>query len=88
MEPKQAIRFDHVDYKIDDTKILKDINHGFNQGEITTLVGPSGAGKTTLIRLCNGLFHRLKDEFTFMISQLMNTTPSISGKKSVWSCKA
>lgn len=33
MEPKQAIRFDHVDYKIDDTKILKDINHGFNQGK-------------------------------------------------------
>ncbi|HLR09633.1 MAG TPA: phosphate ABC transporter ATP-binding protein [Bacillota bacterium] len=50
-----AIRFDHVDYSTDGTHILKDITGYFPNGKITTLIGPSGAGKTTLFRLCNGL---------------------------------
>ncbi|WP_085993560.1 phosphate ABC transporter ATP-binding protein [Oceanobacillus senegalensis] len=35
--------------------IIKNITGSFLEGKITTLVGPSGAGKTTLFRLCNGL---------------------------------
>ncbi len=60
MTQKEAIRFDHVYYSTSDTDILKDITESFQQGKITTLVGPSGAGKTTLIRLCNGLISPTK----------------------------
>lgn len=52
---KPAIHFQHVDYRIGDIEILKDITGSFPQGRITTLVGPSGAGKSTLLKLCNGL---------------------------------
>ena len=37
------------------TQILKDINFELKKGEIKTIVGPSGGGKTTLLRLCADL---------------------------------
>ena len=37
------------------TTALQNINGSFNKGEIVGLVGPDGAGKTTLIRLIAGL---------------------------------
>ena len=50
-----VIQLNHVNYFDGDVHILKDITGSFPEGKITTLVGPSGAGKTTLFRLCNGL---------------------------------
>ena len=50
-----VIQLNHVNYFEGDVHILKDITGSFPEGKITTLVGPSGAGKTTLFRLCNGL---------------------------------
>lgn len=49
------IEFKNVSYSDRGTQIIKNITGTFPEGKITTLVGPSGAGKTTLFRLCNGL---------------------------------
>jgi NitT/TauT family transport system ATP-binding protein len=35
--------------------ILDNINFEINEGEVVSIVGPSGGGKTTLLRLCAGL---------------------------------
>ncbi|UJL47199.1 phosphate ABC transporter ATP-binding protein [Virgibacillus sp. NKC19-16] len=53
--PNAAVQFQDVNFSADGVHILKDITGYFPEGKITTLVGPSGAGKTTLFRLCNGL---------------------------------
>ena len=37
------------------TEILRDINFELNKGEILSIVGPSGGGKTTLLHLCANL---------------------------------
>ena len=38
-----------------DTTVLKGVNLDINEGEITVIVGPSGGGKTTLLRSITGL---------------------------------
>ncbi|WAA12476.1 ABC transporter ATP-binding protein [Fervidibacillus halotolerans] len=50
-----AIRFEHVSYSINGKNILYDITGNVPIGKITTIVGPSGTGKSTLFRLSNGL---------------------------------
>ncbi|MCD4668742.1 MAG: ATP-binding cassette domain-containing protein, partial [Sulfurimonas sp.] len=37
------------------TEILKDINFTLEKGQMLSIVGPSGGGKTTLLHLCAGL---------------------------------
>ena len=37
------------------TEILHDINFTLKRGEVVSIVGPSGGGKTTLLHLCSGL---------------------------------
>lgn len=37
------------------TEILKNINFTLNKGEVLSIVGPSGGGKTTLLHLCANL---------------------------------
>jgi ATP-binding cassette subfamily B protein len=46
------ITFDHVGFAYDTSRtVLKDVSFTACQGEVTALIGPSGGGKTTAIRL-------------------------------------
>ncbi|MCH3904463.1 MAG: amino acid ABC transporter ATP-binding protein [Lactobacillus sp.] len=38
-----------------DQQVLHDINFSLNKGEVMTMLGPSGIGKSTLLRCLNGL---------------------------------
>jgi subfamily B ATP-binding cassette protein MsbA len=47
-----SVRFKHVDFSYDGvTQVLEEIDFEARQGETVALVGPSGAGKTTLVDL-------------------------------------
>lgn len=39
-------------------EVLKDINFSLQKGEVVSIVGPSGGGKTTLLHLCSNLLER------------------------------
>lgn len=47
----QSIEFENVSFKYDGRTVLDDATFGFKVGTMTTLVGPSGAGKTTILDL-------------------------------------
>jgi ATP-binding cassette, subfamily C, bacterial len=58
IDPKleDAIRFEHVSFAYGDHEVLKDVNLECPVGEITVLIGPSGAGKTTIVDLIIGFY--------------------------------
>lgn len=51
------IEFNNVSFSYnDETKVLKDISFTARQGEVTALVGTSGSGKTSILRLISRLY--------------------------------
>lgn len=54
--PSSLYRFQNVDLSLGGKLILNDIAITVGKGEILCIVGASGCGKTTLLRLAGGLF--------------------------------
>lgn len=50
-----TITLDHVGFSYPGKRVMKDADCVLNAGELTTVIGPSGAGKTTLADLMAGL---------------------------------
>ncbi|MDO9104589.1 MAG: ATP-binding cassette domain-containing protein [Methylovulum sp.] len=47
----------HLSFSRGDKKIFDDISLDFERGKITAIMGPSGTGKTTLLKLIGGQLH-------------------------------
>ena len=49
------IKMKHIKKTYDDKVIIKDLNIDINKGEFITVIGSSGCGKTTVLKMINGL---------------------------------
>lgn len=49
------LEYRHVSVSCQRTPILADISLSFPEGKITTIIGPNGCGKTTLLQCLNGV---------------------------------
>jgi len=49
------VLLDQVGFRYEDDVILEDLSFGISDGELLAVIGPSGTGKTTLLRLLAGL---------------------------------
>lgn len=63
------LEFKNVDVSISKVPILNDISVSFERGKITSIIGPNGCGKTTLLQTING------------VSQVTNGTVLLDGEK-------
>ncbi len=56
LTPDPLIEIDHVTFGYDSSRtILQDVNLRFARGKVTSVLGQSGCGKTTLLRLIGGV---------------------------------
>lgn len=56
-EIKGEVCFDHVSFSYDnDTKVLDDVSFRIKPGQTIALVGPTGAGKTTIVNLISRFY--------------------------------
>ena len=57
-----TIRFDHVGYTVGETVILTDLELEIYEGETVVLLGESGCGKTTTLKMINRLIEPTKGD--------------------------
>ncbi len=59
---EKSIEFDNVSFRYGDTWILKDLSFTIRKGECVAIVGPTGAGKSTIVQLLPRLYDIEKGE--------------------------
>lgn len=65
-DPKGNISFDHVSFRYrEDVPLIEDMNIKVHQGDTIALVGPTGAGKTTLVNLLMRFYEITGGSLTF-----------------------
>lgn len=70
--PKEGIHINHVTKRYGKKEVLTDIQLDMAVGEIFGLIGPSGAGKTTLIRIVVGMENTTAGEVEILGDTGMN----------------
>ena len=57
-----AVQFQRISYQLAGREILSDLSLQISQGETLVLLGRSGCGKTTTLKLVNGLLEPTRGE--------------------------
>ncbi len=78
LDPPCGIRLEHVSYAYDDgdgDEVLHDLSFDFKPGTCTAVLGETGAGKTTLIRVILGLIQPKGGQAVIYAAQKDKGTP-------------
>jgi len=62
---------------------LKDVSFNLHDGEIVTLIGANGAGKSTSLNTISGILHPTSGKISFMGEDITNTSPQEIVKRRV-----
>ncbi len=58
----EIIKFEHVTKKFGKNEVISDLSFSIDKGEFVTVLGSSGSGKTTTLKMINGLEKPTKGE--------------------------
>ncbi|MGL4572468.1 MAG: ABC transporter ATP-binding protein [Clostridium sp.] len=59
------LKLNNINYKLENTDILKNINLKVNEGDCVSLIGSSGSGKSTLLKICSSLISQTSGDILF-----------------------
>ena len=77
MEQKILLKLSHISKRYKTELALKDISITLHKGEILGFLGPSGAGKTTVIKIITGQLHQTSGEAMILGTNSANIDASI-----------
>jgi len=70
MSKDTAMRAESIYKSFGGDQVLKDLSISVSHSELLAIIGPSGVGKTTLLKILNGLLEPEKGEIYFMNERL------------------
>tara|TARA_Y100000590_G_scaffold230730_1_gene260052 strand:- start:2946 stop:3749 length:804 start_codon:yes stop_codon:yes gene_type:complete len=80
------IEFDNVSYSVAGKKINKNISFKINNGDLLSIVGPNGSGKTTMIRMMSGELKPTAGTIKFEGKKIINwDTKDLACKRAILS---
>lgn len=80
MEQNALLQLSHISKRFKTDLALKDISMELHQGEILGFLGPSGAGKTTTIKIITGQLRQTSGEAKILGTDSTNIDASIYEK--------
>src|SRR3984885_15312699 len=70
----------------DESHVLHGLDFEVREGEVVTLLGRNGAGKTTALKSIMGLLSKRKGSITFRGKELIHARPDIIGRAGIGFC--
>ena len=77
MNDNALLKIDHITVSYGAIKALKDISLSVNEGEIVTLIGANGAGKSTTLRTISGLLKPQEGKIYFKGQDISGKKPHV-----------
>jgi len=81
--PSVLLQFEHVSVHYGAIQAIRDISFNVNSGEIVTLIGANGAGKTTILRAISGLVKMSSGQIFYRKEKISQLPPHLIVKKKI-----
>lgn len=71
---EKVIELVHLQKQFGENTVLRDINLSVSKGEVLSIIGASGSGKSTMLRCINLLETRARDRYSITVRTSPRTT--------------
>ena len=81
------LKVEHINVYYGSIHAIKDVSFAVEQGEIVTLIGANGAGKSTILKTVSGLLKPKTGMVEFLGSSLLGVAPHQIVAKGLAQCQ-